>query len=328
MLPQHRPTPDQVAGFSKQRVAIIGYGSQGSSQALNLRDSGISVIVGNRPGGSADAARAAGFAVYGVADAVRNADVVALMVPDESAAEIYASEIAPVLEKGQTLLFAHGFNIHYGFIRPADGVDVVMVAPKGVGPMVRKLFLDGGGVPSLVAVAADASGHALDTAIGYAAAIGSSRSAILESTFRDETETDLFGEQTVICGGVPALVEAAYATLVEAGYPPELAYSECAHELKLVVDLIYAGGLTAMHDSVSKTAGYGGITRGKRVVPRRTGKEMQKILKEIRSGAFAREWMAEKRGGSEHYMQMVDEAKRSAMETTGKEFRDLIGNKR
>lgn len=324
MLPQYRPTPEQLRDFAKKRVAIIGYGSQGSSQALNLRDSGIAVIIGNRPGKSFDAAVAAGFPTYPVSEAVRNADVIAMMVPDESAAEIYESEIKPVIKEAQTLLFAHGFNIHYRFIQPPEGVDVVMVAPKGVGPMVRRLYTEGYGVPSLLAVAADASGHALDTALGYADAIGSSRSAILESTFRDETETDLFGEQTVICGGVPALVETAYTTLVEAGYPPELAYSECAHELKLVVDLIYAGGISAMHDSVSKTAGYGGITRGRRLVSRRTRKEMKKILTEIQSGKFAQEWIAEKRSGSAQYRQMVDNAKQSAMESVGKTFRDLI----
>jgi len=327
MLPQYRPTHEQISEFSKKRVAIIGYGSQGSSQALNLRDSGISVIIGNRLGKSFDAAVAAGFATYPVRDAVKNADILAIMVPDESASEIYESEIKPVLQEGQTLLFAHGFNIHYQFIQPPAGVDVVMVAPKGVGPMVRKLYTDGKGVPSLVAVAVDASGHALDTALGYADAIGSSRSAILQSTFRDETETDLFGEQTIICGGVPALVEAAYTTLVEAGYPPELAYSECAHELKLVVDLIYAGGLTAMHNSVSKTAGYGGITRGKRLVSRKTRKEMRKILNEIQSGRFAHEWIAEKRSGSLQYTQLVENVKNSPMESIGRTFRDLINKK-
>ncbi|HJJ36023.1 MAG TPA: ketol-acid reductoisomerase [Methanocorpusculum sp.] len=327
MLPQYTLSSEQIAAFLEKRVAIIGYGSQGSSQALNLRDSGVSVIIGNRPGKSFDAAKSAGFSVYPVREAARTADVIALMVPDESAAEIYESEIRPVLHAGQTLLFAHGFNIHYGFIVPPEDVDVVMVAPKGVGPMVRKLYTDGSGVPSLVAVACNPSGHALDTALGYAGAIGSARSAIMQSTFRDETETDLFGEQTVICGGVPALVEAAYTTLVDAGYPPELAYSECAHELKLVVDLIYKGGISAMHDSVSKTAGYGGITRGKRLVSEQTKTEMQKILDEIRSGKFAQEWIAEKRSGSKRYHELVDEAKSSKMETAGKTFRDLIWKK-
>lgn len=248
------------------------------------------------------------------------------MLPDESASEIYEKEIAPHLKKHQTLLFAHGFNIHYKFITPPADVDVVMVAPKGVGPMVRKLFVDGGGVPSLVAVTQDASGNALKTALGYVACIGSSRSAILASSFKDETETDLFGEQAVICGGIPELIQVAFTTLVDAGYPPELAYSECAHEVKLVVDLIYAGGLSAMHDSVSKTAGYGGISRGKRLVSEETKEEMKKILEEVQSGNFANEWISEKRSGSAHYKAMVDEVRTSDLEAAGKAFRDIINS--
>ncbi|HJJ39596.1 MAG TPA: ketol-acid reductoisomerase, partial [Methanocorpusculum sp.] len=301
--------------------------SQGSAQAENLRDSGADVIIGNRPGKSFDKAVSAGFDVYSVSDAVKKADVIALMLPDESAAEIYEAEIAPHLKKHQTLLFAHGFNIHYKFITPPADVDVVMAAPKGVGPMVRKLYVDGGGVPSLVAVAQDASGNALKTALGYAAGIGSSRSAILASSFKDETETDLFGEQAVICGGIPELIQAAFTTLVDAGYPPELAYSECAHEVKLVVDLIYTGGISAMHDSVSKTAGYGGISRGKRIVSEETKEEMQKILKEVQSGEFAEEWISEKRSGSTHYKVMVDEVRASELEAAGKAFREIISEK-
>ena len=326
MLPRYSVSSKETDFFLKKRTAIIGFGSQGSAQAENLRDSGADVIIGNRPGKSFDKAAAAGFDVYSVEDAVKKADILALMLPDESASEIYEKEIAPHLKKHQTLLFAHGFNIHYKFITPPADVDVVMVAPKGVGPMVRKLFVDGGGVPSLVAVAQDASGNALKTALGYAACIGSSRSAILASSFKDETETDLFGEQAVICGGIPELIQAAFTTLVDAGYPPELAYSECAHEVKLVVDLIYAGGLSAMHDSVSKTAGYGGISRGKRLVSEETKEEMKKILEEVQSGNFANEWISEKRSGSAHYKAMVDEVRTSDLETAGKAFRDIINS--
>ena len=327
MLPRYSVSSKETDFFLKKRTAIIGFGSQGSAQAENLRDSGADLIIGNRPGKSFDEAKAAGFNVYSVEDAVKKADILALMLPDESASEIYEKEIAPHLKKHQTLLFAHGFNIHYKFITPPADVDVVMVAPKGVGPMVRKLFVDGGGVPSLVAVAQDASGNALKTALGYAACIGSSRSAILASSFKDETETDLFGEQAVICGGIPELIQAAFTTLVDAGYPPELAYSECAHEVKLVVDLIYAGGLSAMHDSVSKTAGYGGISRGKRLVSEETKEEMKKILEEVQSGNFANEWISEKRSGSAHYKAMVDEVRTSDLETSGKAFRDIINVK-
>lgn len=326
MLPRYSVSSKETDFFLKKRTAIIGFGSQGSAQAENLRDSGADVIIGNRPGKSFDKAAAAGFDVYSVEDAVKKADILALMLPDESASEIYEKEIAPHLKKHQTLLFAHGFNIHYKFITPPADVDVVMVAPKGVGPMVRKLFVDGGGVPSLVAVAQDASGNALKTALGYAACIGSSRSAILASSFKDETETDLFGEQAVICGGIPELIQAAFTTLVDAGYPPELAYSECAHEVKLVVDLIYAGGLSAMHDSVSKTAGYGGISRGKRLVSEETKEEMKKILEEVQSGNFANEWISEKRSGSAHYKAMVDEVRTSDLEAAGKAFRDIINS--
>ncbi|HJJ31798.1 MAG TPA: ketol-acid reductoisomerase [Methanocorpusculum sp.] len=327
MLPRYTISPKDTEFFLKKRIAIIGFGSQGSAQAENLRDSGADVIVGNRPGKSFDKAVRTGFDVYSVSDAVKKADVIALMLPDESAAEIYEAEIAPHLKKHQTLLFAHGFNIHYKFITPPADADVVMVAPKGVGPMVRKLYVDGGGVPSLVAVAQDASGNALKTALGYAAGIGSSRSAILASSFKDETETDLFGEQAVICGGIPELIQAAFTTLVDAGYPPELAYSECAHEVKLVVDLMYAGGLSAMHDSVSKTAGYGGISRGKRLVSPDVKEEMQNILKEVQSGKFAEEWIREKRNGGAHYKAMVDEVRTSDLEAAGKAFREIIREK-
>lgn len=324
MLPRYTLTQNETEMFRKKKVAIIGYGSQGSAQALNLRDSGISVIIGNRKGKSFDNAKAAGFEVYTVAEAVSKADVIAIMVPDESASEIYNTEIAPVLRKGQCILFAHGFNIHYNIIKIPDDIDVVMVAPKGVGPMVRKLYLEGKGVPSLVAIASDTTGTALSIALGYAGAIGSAHAAILATTFKDETETDLFGEQAVICGGIPELITAAFQTLVDAGYPPELAYSECVHEIKLVVDLIYAGGLSSMHDSISKTAGYGGISRGKRLINEDTRKEMKKILDEIQSGTFAQEWMTEKKSGCQQFNKMVNDVRLSSLEDAGKKFRELI----
>ena len=320
-------SPADEQYFLSKRIAILGYGSQGRAQALNLRDSGADVIVGNRAGKSFDRAAEDGFAVYSVSDAVQKADVLALLFPDESAADIYAEEIAPYLREGQTLLFAHGFNILYNLIQPPEFVDVVLAAPKGVGPMVRRLYEEGGGVASLVSVHQDTSGHALQTALGFAAAIGSSRSAILESTFKDETETDLFGEQAIICGGIPALIEAAVDILIEAGYPPELAYSECAHEVKLVIDLIYAKGFGAMYDSVSRTASYGGITRGKRLISERLKSDMKEILREVQSGEFAEEWVAEKRAGSGHFRELVENARESEMEKAGIAFRKILETK-
>ncbi len=320
-------SPDDEQHFFSQRVAILGYGSQGRAQALNLRDSGADVIVGNRAGKSFDYAAADGFLVYSVAEAVKAADVLVLLFPDESAADIYAADIAPFLREGHTLLFAHGFNILYNLIQPPEFVDVILVAPKGVGPMVRRLYEEGNGVASLVSIHQDASGSALKTALGFASAIGSSRSAILESTFKDETETDLFGEQAIICGGIPALIEAAVDILIEAGYPPELAYSECAHEVKLVIDLIYAKGFGAMYDSVSRTASYGGITRGKRLISDKLKADMKEILFEVQSGEFAAEWVAEKRAGSKHFRELVETARESEMEKAGIAFRNILEKK-
>ncbi len=325
MLRKFSDSDGNFGFFSGKHVAILGYGSQGRSQARNLRDSGVDVIVGNRPGKSYDSAVSDGFTAMSVQNAVTRSDILAVFFPDESAAEIYKKDVSPFLRAGQCLVFAHGFNIHYKFITPPDYVDVVLVAPKGVGPMVRKLYEEGSGVPSLVSVHQDSTGHALDIALGFAAGIGSNRSAILESSFKDETETDLFGEQAVICGGLPSLISAAYETLVQAGYPPELAFSECAHEVKLVVDLIYEGGFSKMHDFVSKTAGYGGITRGDRVIGDECKRVMKDVLNEIQSGEFANEWMAEKRAGSRHYAELVGQVKGSEIEKTGAEFRNLLG---
>jgi ketol-acid reductoisomerase len=309
-------------------VAVIGYGSQGSAQAANLRDSGLAVIVGNRPGRSFDAANRHGFATMSIADAIREADILAMLVPDESAAKIFYHDILPWLHAGQTIVFAHGFNIHYGQIVPPKNVDVVMVAPKGVGPQVRNLFLEGSGVASLIAVHQDVTGFAKQTALAFAKGIGSARSVIMESTFADETEMDLFGEQTVICGGIINLMKTAYDILVEAGYEPEMAYYECMHELKLVVDLLYEGGFTKMHDSVSKTAGYGGLTRGPRVIGPETRGAMREILAEIQSGAFAREWLLENRVNCPQYTSLVRMEKASELERVGDDVRRFISGKK
>lgn len=324
MLKKYYDADVDWSHLAGKTVAVLGYGSQGRAQAANLRDSGLAVIVGVRPGRSFEAASADGFTVMPVADATARADVLAMLVPDESAAEIFRRDMLPWLHDGQTIVFAHGFNIHYGQIVPPPNVDVVMVAPKGVGPQVRRLFLDGSGVASLVAVHQDVTGSAKKTALAFAKGIGSARSVIMESTFADETETDLFGEQTVICGGVVNLMQAAYATLVEAGYEPEMAYYECMHELKLVVDLLYEGGVTKMHDSVSKTAGYGGLTRGPRVVGPESRAAMREILAEIQSGAFAREWLLENQVNRPQYTALVRREKESELERVGAAVRRNI----
>ncbi len=275
-------------------VAIIGYGSQGHAHANNLKDSGVHVLVGLREGSDSWAkAEQAGLTVKSIADATRDADVVMMLLPDEKQAAVYKDQIEPNLKQGAALAFAHGFNIHFEFIKPKADMDVFMVAPKGPGHLVRSTFSGGGGVPCLIAIHQDASGKARDIALSYASAIGGGRAGIIETTFREETETDLFGEQTVLCGGATALVQAGFETLVEAGYEPEMAYFECLHELKLIVDLMYEGGIANMRYSISNTAEYGDLTRGPRIVNEQTKAEMKKILQEIQSGEFAREWMAE-----------------------------------
>ena len=278
--------------------AIIGYGSQGHAHALNLRDSGAKVIVGLRQGGGSwDKAKAAGLDVRPVAEAAAAADVIMMLTPDQDGRAIYEGGVAQGLTPGKTLMFAHGFNIHYGEIAPPQGVDVSMVAPKSPGHLVRSEFEAGRGVPALVAVHQDASGQALANALAYAAGIGCTRAGVIETTFREETETDLFGEQAVLCGGVTALVKAGFETLTAAGYRPEMAYFECLHELKLIVDLMYRGGMQFMRYSISDTAEYGDYTRGPRIVTDETRAEMQRILDEIQNGSFAREWLAENRSG-------------------------------
>jgi len=275
-------------------IAVIGYGSQGHAHAQNLRDSGFKVIVGQRPGGpNYTLAKEHGFEPMSAAEAAEKADAVMMLIPDQYQAASYAKEIKPGLKPGNVLFFAHGFNIHFSQIIPPADVDVVMVAPKGPGHLVRRTYEQGGGVPCLVAVHQDATGKAFDTALAYAAGIGGARSGVLETTFKEETETDLFGEQVVLCGGLTSLIQAGFETLVEAGYQPQTAYFECLHEVKLIVDLIYEGGLAKMRNSISDTAEYGDFTRGPRIVNEETKKEMKKILAEIQDGSFAREFILE-----------------------------------
>lgn len=310
--------------IERLRAAVIGYGNQGRAHALNLRDSGATVLVGQRPGNSADRAVGDGFEPLPVAEAVRGSDLVILSLPDESAAEVYSDAIAPVLTESKTLGFVHGFNIRFGFIRPPPDIDVVMIAPKGPGSLLRSLYLEGRGLPALMAVHQDASGRARETALAWAAGIGSTRAGVIETTFACETETDLFGEQVVLCGGVSALTKAAFETLVDAGYPAEFAYLECVHELKQVVDLLYSRGLSGMRDAISNTAEYGDLTRGPRVVTGEARAEMRRILEEIRDGSFAREWIAEHRSGGAAFRRMHEADAGSLYEKAGRAVRDLM----
>jgi len=307
------------------KVAVIGYGSQGHAHALNLRDSGVEVEVGLRDGSpSRVAAEEAGLAVGTVADAVRDAQIVALLLPDQVQPRVYASEVAPSLTPDAALLFAHGFNVHYGRIEPPAGHDVIMVAPKGPGHIVRRLYEEGFGTPALVAVAQDASGQALDLALAYGAALGAGRAGMIETTFAEETETDLFGEQAVLCGGVTELIRSGFQTLVDAGYQPEVAYYECLHELKLIVDLIWESGLSGMRYSISDTAEYGDLTRGPRVIDDHVRARMRELLDDIVSGAFAREWIAEMDAGEPHLAELREHAAAQPLEQVGRELRALM----
>ena len=308
-----------------RKVAVIGYGSQGHAHALNLQDSGIDVIVGLREG-SANRVQAqqAGLTVTTPGQAAAGADVVMMLVPDQHMGDLYTSEIAPNLDAGDALLFAHGFNIHYGVIEPPGDVDVVMVAPKGPGHLVRRTFTEGSGVPCLLAVDQDATGNARSLGLSYARAIGGTRAGVLETTFKEETETDLFGEQVILCGGVSSLIKASFDTLVEAGYQPESAYFETLHELKLIVDLLFEGGLSYMRYSVSDTAEYGDYTRGPRIVTDETRAKMQEILGEIQSGAFANEWLAQAREGAPYLLEQRDANRRHQIEQVGAELRTMM----
>ncbi|MEH2084150.1 MAG: ketol-acid reductoisomerase [Nostoc sp.] len=313
---------DLLAG---KTIAIIGYGSQGHAHALNLKDSGLNVIVGLYPGSKSVAkAEAAGLTVKNVADAANAADFIMILLPDEVQKTIYKNEIEPNLEEGNVVAFAHGFNIHFGQVVPPDNVDVVMVAPKGPGHLVRRTYESGEGVPALFAVYQDASGQARDRAMSYAKGIGGTRAGVLETTFREETETDLFGEQAVLCGGLSALIKTGFETLVEAGYQPELAYFECLHEVKLIVDLVVEGGLAKMRDSISNTAEYGDYTRGPRIVTEQTKAEMQKILSEIQSGQFAREFVLENQSGKPGFTAMRRKEAEHKIEEVGKDLRAMF----
>jgi len=306
-------------------VAVVGYGSQGHAHALNLHESGVSVIVALYEGSSSwQKAEAAGLKVMTTADAVKAADMVMILVNDEKQAQLYKKDIAPNLKKGATLAFAHGFNIHYGQIVPPEGVDVVMIAPKGPGHTVRSQYQEGRGVPCLIAVYKDASGKAKETALAYALGIGGARAGILETTFKEETETDLFGEQAVLCGGVTALMKAGFETLVEAGYQPESAYFECIHEMKLIIDLVVSGGLSFMRYSISDTAEYGDYVTGKRLITNETKQEMKKVLGEIQDGTFARNWILENQANRPHFSAMRRIQSEHLVESVGKELREKM----
>jgi ketol-acid reductoisomerase len=307
------------------KVAIVGYGSQGHAHANNLKDSGVKVTVGLRPEGSSwKKAQAAGLEVKSVADAVKGADLVMILTPDESQPEAYYNDIEPNLKQGAALAFAHGFNIHFGQIVPRKDLDVIMIAPKGPGHLVRSTYTQGGGVPSLIAVFQDASGRARDVALSYAAANGGTRGGVIQTTFREETETDLFGEQAVLCGGAVALVQAGFETLVEAGYAPEMAYFECLHELKLIVDLMYEGGIADMRYSISNTAEYGDLTRGPRIINDETKAEMRQILKEIQEGQFAKEFILENRAGAPTLKAMRRIGAEHQIEKVGARLREMM----
>jgi ketol-acid reductoisomerase len=306
-------------------VAVIGFGSQGHAHALNLRDSGVDVVVGLREGSeSAKRAGAAGLEVLPVVEAASRGDVVTMLVPDERHREVWESEVRDGVAQGNLVLFGHGFSVHYREVEPPSGVDVGLVAPKGPGHLVRRQYTEGSGVPGLVAVQQDATGNALQLALAYAKGIGCTRGGVIETTFKDETETDLFGEQAVLCGGASELVQAGFETLVEAGYDPRMAYFECLHELKLIVDLMYEKGLAGMRYSISNTAEYGDYTRGKRVITDETRESMRRILGEIQSGDFAREWIAENRAGQENFRRMRAEQADAPVEHTGKELRSMM----
>jgi ketol-acid reductoisomerase len=307
------------------KVAVMGWGSQAHAHALNLRDSGVTVEVGLRDGSPSWAkAEEAGVTVRTIPEAVRGAQIVAMLLPDQVQPIVYERDVAPTMEPSAALLFAHGFNVHYGRIEPPASHDVIMVAPKGPGHIVRRIFTEGYGTPALVAVAQDASGQAFDLALAYAAGIGATRAGVIATTFIEETETDLFGEQAVLCGGVTELVRLGFETLVEAGYQPEIAYYECLHELKLIVDLIYEGGLAGMRYSISDTAEYGDLTRGPRVIDDHVRENMRKLLSDIREGTFANEWIGEMKQGEPHLKELREEAADQQLETVGKELRSLM----
>lgn len=311
--------------YQGRTIAVVGYGIQGRGQALSLRDSGLNVVVAQREGGpNYDQAKKDGFTPLDASAAAKKADVIMILTQDHAQGELYRQSIRRHLKKGKSLAFSHGFNIHFGQIKPPEDVDVWMIAPKGPGALVRRQFEEGKGVPCLVAIHQNASGNAFQDALAYAKGIGGGRAGIFETTFREETETDLFGEQAVLCGGTSALIKAGYETLVEAGYAPEMAYFECLHELKLIVDLIYEGGIVGMRQRVSDTAEYGDYTRGPRIINERTRKEMKKILSEIQSGKFAREWMRENKNGRPKFKKCREDSQDHPVEKVGKDLREMM----
>ncbi len=308
-----------------KKVAIVGYGIQGRGQGLNLRDSGVDVIIAQRKGGkNYDIAIEDGFKPVTAEEAAQKADIIQLLAQDHLQAEIYEKSVAPFMKPGKALLFSHGFNIHFGYINPPKNIDVFMVAPKGPGSLVRSQFVEGGGVPCLVAIHQNPTGNALKLALAHAKALGGTRAGVIETNFKEETETDLFGEQAVLCGGVSELIRAGYDTLVNAGYQPEMAYFECLHEVKLIVDAIFVAGISGMHRRVSDTAEYGDYTRGKRVVDARAREEMKKILREIQSGAFAKEWIEENKKGRPLYNRLKEEADNHPVEKVGADLRKMM----
>jgi len=310
--------------LSDKKIAIIGYGSQGHAQAQNLKDSGLDVLIGLRKGGSWDQALKDGFEVLSVAEAANRGDIVQLLLPDERQAAVYKAEIEPQLQEGNVLSFSHGFNIHYNQFVPPAYVDVFMVAPKGPGHLVRRIYTQGEGVPALLAVYQDYTGNAFQTALAYAKGIGATRAGVLETSFKEETETDLFGEQAVLCGGTTALIKAGFETLVEAGYKPEIAYFECLHELKLIVDLIHEGGLSWMRHSISDTAEYGDLTRGERIITNATREAMRGLLKDIQTGEFAREWILENQAHRPVYNALTQRERGHPIETVGAKLRAMM----
>ena len=317
---------DADPGFLKGKtVAIMGFGSQGHAHALNLNDSGVDVVVGARPGSRAEkVAKKAGLSVKSIADAAKAGQIIMMLVPDHIQGPLYNSDIKQHVEKGDALFFAHGFSIHFGQIVPPDSADVVMVAPKGPGHLVRRQYQGGAGVPCLLAVKQNATGEAQERGLAYASAIGGGRAGIIQTTFQEETETDLFGEQAVLCGGISELIRAGYDTLIEAGYQPEIAYFECLHEVKLIVDLIFEGGISNMRYSVSDTAKYGDITRGRRIITGETRKEMKKILGEIQSGEFAREWILENKANRPMFNARLRQDAQHSIEETGGKLRSMM----
>lgn len=314
-----------LARLKGRKVAVIGYGSQGHAHSLNLKDSGVDVVVGLYQGSKSwDVAQAAGLSVTTVADAAAAADLTMILVPDQTQKEVYDRDIRPAMKAGKTLMFAHGFNIHFGQIVPPKDVDVSMAAPKGPGHIVRRLFTQGQGTPALIAVQQDASGHAREDALAYAKGIGATSAGVIETTFAAETETDLFGEQSVLCGGVAALVQAGFETLVEAGYPPELAYFECSHELKLITDLIYQGGLSYMRYSISDTAEYGDYTAGPKIVTEQTKEAMRELLRNIQNGTWAKNWILENQSGKASFNAMRRRNASHQIEVVGKQLRSMM----